>query len=83
MFPYWLYTKGLSGLTGATASMTATLEPIVAVLFGVVLYREVLMIWQVVGIVLVLGGIVLLAKLNTTEKPVTDSGNNSGNDGHA
>jgi len=71
LFPYWLYTKGLSGLTGATASMTATLEPIVAVLFGVVLYREALLVWQVVGIVLVLGGIILLAKVSPMEKQNT------------
>jgi len=65
LFPYWLYTKGLSGLTGATASMTATLEPVVAVLFGVILYNEGLVVWQVVGILLVLGGILLLAKTNS------------------
>ena len=68
LFPYWLYTKGLSGLTGAAASMTATLEPIVAVLFGVILYSEVLGIWQIAGIVLVLGGIILLAKTNSAEE---------------
>ena len=68
LFPYWLYTKGLSGLTGAAASMTATLEPIIAVLFGVILYSEVLGIWQIVGIVLVLGGIILLAKTNSAEE---------------
>jgi len=68
LFPYWLYTKGLSGLTGAAASMTATLEPVVAVLFGVFLYSEALMIWQIVGIVLVLGGIVLLSKTSATDR---------------
>ena len=68
LLPYWLYTKGLSGLTGAAASMTATLEPIVAVLFGVILYNEVLAIWQIVGIVLVLGGIILLAKTSSVDE---------------
>ena len=71
LFPYWLYTKGLSGLTGATASMTATLEPVVAVLFGVILYKEVLMMWQVIGIVLVLVGIILLTKVSPTERSTT------------
>ena len=60
LFPYWLYTKGLSGVTGATASMTATLEPVVAALFGVLLYRESLTPWQLAGMALVLGGILLL-----------------------
>jgi drug/metabolite transporter (DMT)-like permease len=61
LMPYWLYTNGLSGVTGATASMTATLEPVVAALFGVFLYREALTIWQGSGMILVLGGILLLA----------------------
>jgi len=60
LLPYWFYTKGLSGVTGATASMTATLEPVVAALFGLILYRETLTPWQAVGIVLVLGSILLI-----------------------
>jgi len=67
LLPYWFYTKGLSGVTGATASMTATFEPVVAALFGLVLYREALTFWQGAGMVIVLGGIILLAKI-TSEK---------------
>ena len=67
LLPYWLYTKGLSGLTGAVASMTATFEPVVALCFGVALYKEVLTIWQVAGIVLVLGGIIFLSKSGSTD----------------
>jgi len=70
LLPYWLYTKGLSGVTGAAASMTATLEPVVAALFGVFLYREVLTFWQGAGMVLVLGGILLLAKVTSAPKEV-------------
>ena len=47
--------------------MTATLEPVVAVLFGVILYKEFLAIWQIAGIVIVLGGIMLLAKTGSAE----------------
>jgi len=65
ILPYWFYTKGLSGLTGAAASMTATLEPVVAAIFGVILYNEILQLWQIAGIILVLGGIILLAKTST------------------
>jgi len=65
LFPYWLYTKGLSGVTGATASMTATLEPVVAALFGLFLYSEILTLWQGAGMALVLGGIILLAKISS------------------
>jgi len=67
LFPYSLYTKGLSGVTGATASMTATFEPVVAVLIGIFLYSESLTIWQGAGIAMILGGIILLAKTNTAD----------------
>ena len=69
LFPYWLYTKGLSGVTGATASMTATLEPVVAALFGIFIYSEALTLWQGAGIALVLGGIILLAKTSSADTP--------------
>jgi drug/metabolite transporter (DMT)-like permease len=67
LLPYWLYTKGLSGVTGATASMTAALEPVVIALFGVFLYHESLTVWQVLGMILVLGSIIILAKINKPE----------------
>jgi len=60
LLPYWLYTKGLAGVTGAVASMTATIEPVVAILFGVLLYREVVDFSQWIGVALVLLGVVLL-----------------------
>ena len=68
LFPYWLYTEGLSGVTTANASMTATLEPIVAVLFGILLYGELLTIWQGAGMILVLAGIIALAKIPQPSK---------------
>ena len=70
LFPYWLYTRGLSGVTGATASMTATLEPVIAALFGVLLYREALTLWQASGMALILGSIILLAKMKSADKPL-------------
>jgi len=76
LFPYWLYTKGLSGVTGATASMMATFEPLVTALFGVFLYNELLTFLQGSGMVLILGGIVLLGKVNSAAKV---SGENSDN----
>ena len=62
LLPYWLYTKGLAGVTGAVASMTATIEPVVAILFGVLLYREIVDFSQWVGVALILLGVVLLSK---------------------
>ena len=62
LLPYLLYTKGMEGVTGAVASMTATVEPVVAVLFGVLLYREVVTLPQWVGVAMVLVGVVLLSR---------------------
>ena len=68
LFPFWLYTKGLSGTTGAAASMTATFEPVVSALIGVILYSERLTLWQVAGMALILGGIAVLAKFTSKRK---------------
>jgi len=68
LFPYWLYTKGLENVTGAQASMTATPEPVVAALLGVAIYHETMSPWQILGAILILGSIILLAKLTTPAK---------------
>lgn len=59
-FPYMLYTYGLSGLDNGKASIMASIEPVVATIFGFVLYDETLTIPGTAGILLVLGAIVLL-----------------------
>ncbi len=60
LFPYLAYTKGLDGMENGTASVLASAEPVVATLVGVLLYKESLNIWNVIGICLVLCSIVLL-----------------------
>ena len=66
LFPYLLYTKGLAGVTGAQASMTATLEPVVAAIIGVFIYNETLTVWQGFGAILIIGSILLLSILPKT-----------------
>ena len=61
LFPYLLYTKGLENVTGAQASMTATPEPVVAALLGILIYHETMSAWQITGAVLILGSILLLS----------------------
>ena len=69
LLPYWLYTKGLAGVTGAVASMTATIEPVIAILFGVLLYRELVALPQWIGVAMILFGIILLSRQkNITEQ---------------
>ena len=48
--PILLYTLGLSGLSNGTASLLATLEPVVAALIGVFFFREALTLTQLLGI---------------------------------
>ncbi len=60
LFPYLLYTKGLSGMENAVASVIASVEPVVATLVGVILYKESLSGSNIIGIGLVLGSIVLI-----------------------
>ncbi|MEX2460606.1 MAG: EamA family transporter [Paenibacillaceae bacterium] len=55
-----LYTIGLSYIESSRASITATLEPVVASLVGVLLFGEVLTIWQLGGIFFVLTSIILV-----------------------
>ena len=55
---YLAYLKGLSsGLDGGLASMTATLEPVLATTLGVLVLGDPIEIWQIAGIAVVLCGI--------------------------
>lgn len=58
---YVLYTSGLKYLEAGKASILATIEPIVAVLMGVLFFKDQLVGWQVLGIALVLYSAVLVA----------------------
>lgn len=57
---YLLYTTGLSMVESSRASITATLEPVVATLLGVFVFHDVLTAWQLLGIVFVLIAVVLI-----------------------
>lgn len=54
--------RSLSGMEASRASILATVEPIVACIVGVLYYGDRLHSLEVVGILLVLGGIGLLNK---------------------
>lgn len=60
LIPYLAYTKGLNGLENGTASVIASVEPVMATVLGAIVYQEVPDLWMVAGIVLVLGSIVLV-----------------------
>ena len=58
--PYLLYTHALTGISNGRASIMATVEPVVATLVSVFVFREALSALAALGIVLVLGAIVLM-----------------------
>ena len=60
--PYLSYTKGLSGLPASQASVTATIEPVVAALLGIFLFHESASMMKITGIVLVLSSVVLMSR---------------------
>lgn len=57
---YLLYTAGLAGVESSRASITATIEPVVAILLGVIGFGESLSIWQISGISLILLAVLLI-----------------------
>lgn len=59
LIPYICYTKGLSNMPASQASILATVEPVVAALIGIVLFKEDASWQKILGIILVLGGVVV------------------------
>ena len=60
--PYLSYTKGLSGLPASKASVTATIEPVVAAILGIVVCHEGGSMLKLTGIVLVLSSVVVMSR---------------------
>ncbi len=58
--PYLFYTYGLSGLEAGKAAIMASVEPVVAMLVGMVFFNESVTLLNGAGVVLVLGSIVVL-----------------------
>lgn len=60
--PYLCYTKGLAGLPASRASVTATIEPVVAALLGIFVFHESASVMKILGIALVLSSVVLMGR---------------------
>ncbi len=60
VIPYLLYTAGLIGVPTTAAPIIATIEPVVATVISVVVYKEAFEIWHFFGIVLVLLSVLIL-----------------------
>lgn len=68
VLPYLLYTIGLASTKASSASIMASVEPVVATVAGVVVFREKLTILSFSGILLVLGAITLLNLMPETSE---------------
>ena len=60
LFPYLCYTKGLSGMENGTASVIASIEPVMATVLGILIYKEKMTFTSAFGMILVLGSIIIL-----------------------
>jgi drug/metabolite transporter (DMT)-like permease len=56
--PYILYTVGLSAMENSKASIVASVEPVAATIFGILIFEENITFYNFIGILLVLGAIV-------------------------
>lgn len=71
--PYLLYTFGLSGIEAGRASVMASVEPVVATLVGVLVYRESLNLYSLAGIALVLFAVLLTGIQGRKRLPIRGS----------
>lgn len=67
VMPYALYTKGLQGVKPDTASILAFSEPLTAAIFGIVVLKQDIDIYGIIGIILVTAAIVLM-NINLNKK---------------
>ncbi|WNB93016.1 EamA family transporter [Bacillus sp. NEB1478] len=63
---YWFYTNGLKQVEASKASIMSTVEPVVATIMGLFLYREAISIIQMLGIIFVLGAVLLIQERKKT-----------------
>lgn len=61
VLPYLLYTAGLSQVETGTASVLASVEPVVATVLGFVVFSETPTLEALLGILLVLAALLLLS----------------------
>ncbi len=68
VIPFLSYTKGLQSVPAGKAAILATVEPLVAALFGALVFHEALTPLSCLGILLILAAVVLLNRPGKTEK---------------
>ena len=56
---YVLYTAGMKGMETSRAAQLTTIEPVTAALLGSVLFHQPLSVWEILGIAMVVGSVIL------------------------
>ena len=59
VLPYLLYSIGLKGTDNSTAAVIASVEPVAATVFGMILYKEIPSPAAAVGIILVISALII------------------------
>ena len=62
ILPYFFYTLALREIPAGTASSLGILEPMAATIFSVIIFKEQLSTFSVIGIILILGSVFLLSR---------------------
>lgn len=57
---YVLYTAGMKGMETSRAAQLTTIEPVTAAILGSVLFRQPLSVWEIAGIAMVVGSVVMM-----------------------
>ncbi len=71
-FSFALYITGLKHSTPTIASVVATIEPVTASIFGVIVLNESLVVTQIIGMCLILITVTVLSVQLSTRRPQTD-----------
>lgn len=67
VFPFLLYTLGLSGVENSKASIFASVEPVTATLLGVLVYREGMSLSETAGIILVIAALIVCGSASAAD----------------
>ncbi len=57
---YVLYTAGMKGMETSRAAQLTTIEPVTAAILGSLLFHQPLSVWEIAGIVMVVGSVVMM-----------------------
>lgn len=59
-FAYIIYTLGLKKTEASKASILSTVEPVVATLIGIIIFKEIFTFVQIIGMVCIIGAVILM-----------------------